>query len=339
MINNITLRAFKSFAQQTNIPFKRLNIISGINSSGKSSIIQSIRILNALIGGKPLQDAIPEGLGTRRDLTNNKFREDELAISMSLSNGRRYSFPVELNDIKNDTPVNILYISSDRIGGRTSLSIDHSCKLDCRGENSLKFLYILQDDLIPKDVRHENAEKANLLPNLIAWLKEITPGVSFKFDIQDKADTSYALYNDFRATNVGYGLSYTLPVILSLLWGSLNTESVVIIENPEAHLHPQGQSKIAELICKVAASGCQIIIETHSDHILNGVRVQTKKHETNSNNGISRDLVNLIHVSQDCETKDSSIYQIPIEENGRIYDAPDDFFNQFNIDRRFLMGF
>jgi predicted ATPase len=48
---------------------------------------------------------------------------------------------------------------------------------------------------------------------------------------------------------------------------------LIIIENPEAHLHPSAQSKIGKLLALAAQNGVQVIIETHSDHVLNGIRV------------------------------------------------------------------
>ena len=50
-----------------------------------------------------------------------------------------------------------------------------------------------------------------------------------------------------------------------------------MLENPEAHLHPKGQRKMGELIAQCAANGIQIFLETHSDHILNGIRIAVKQ--------------------------------------------------------------
>jgi predicted ATPase len=48
---------------------------------------------------------------------------------------------------------------------------------------------------------------------------------------------------------------------------------MLIVENPEAHLHPAGQSRLGRFLARVAGSGVQVIVETHSDHVLNGVRL------------------------------------------------------------------
>ena len=73
---------------------------------------------------------------------------------------------------------------------------------------------------------------------------------------------------------------------------------MLIIENPEAHLHPHGISKLTELICLAAELGIQIIIETHSDHVINGVLVQCKRFEE-GNEGISKDNVKIYHFDRD----------------------------------------
>ncbi|MGO4420267.1 DUF3696 domain-containing protein [Streptomyces sp. MCAF7] len=52
---------------------------------------------------------------------------------------------------------------------------------------------------------------------------------------------------------------------------------MVLLENPEAHLHPQGQTQMATLAAAAAAQGAQVIIETHSDHVINGVRLAVKQ--------------------------------------------------------------
>ena len=65
-----------------------------------------------------------------------------------------------------------------------------------------------------------------------------------------------------------------MPIVTLLL--TAKPDDILIIENPEAQLHPSGQAKLAELMSLVASHGVQLIVETHSDHIINGVRVATK---------------------------------------------------------------
>lgn len=78
-----------------------------------------------------------------------------------------------------------------------------------------------------------------------------------------------------RPANVGYGVSYALPIIVAgLVTGKGRT---LIIYSPEAHLHPRAQARIGAFLAQMAASGTQVLIETHSDHVMDGVRIAVKE--------------------------------------------------------------
>ena len=112
-------------------------------------------------------------------------------------------------------------------------------------------------------------------------MTEISPGVRLNVKRYSEMDlmtfgVTYSLghqvaSSEYRPTNVGFGITYALPIVVSVL--SARPGSLVIIENPEAHLHPRGQVKMGELLCQASAAGIQILIETHSDHVLNGIRL------------------------------------------------------------------
>src|SRR5260221_6265573 len=78
-----------------------------------------------------------------------------------------------------------------------------------------------------------------------------------------------------RPQNVGYGLSHVLPILTACL--GAQTGALLLIENPESHLHPSGQSAMGEFLAQVASAGIQLIVETHSDHVLNGIRRAVKR--------------------------------------------------------------
>ncbi len=84
---------------------------------------------------------------------------------------------------------------------------------------------------------------------------------------------SFATSNQYRATNVGFGITYVLPILVAIL--SSRAGALLLIENPEAHLHPKGQAEMGALLARAASCGIQVLIETHSDHVLNGIRVAT----------------------------------------------------------------
>lgn len=52
---------------------------------------------------------------------------------------------------------------------------------------------------------------------------------------------------------------------------------MLIVENPEAHLHPAGQSRIGFFLAMMAKAGVQVVLETHSEHVINGIRIAALK--------------------------------------------------------------
>ena len=122
----------------------------------------------------------------------------------------------------------------------------------------------------------------------------------------------------FRAVNVGFGLSYALPLIVALL--SVRGDDLVMIENPEAHLHPGGQTRVAELAARAAATGAQVVLETHSDHVLDGIRLAVR------NAVVPPDKVSLHYFCRD-DLK-VRVRTPVINRNGRLDSWPEGFFDQ-----------
>ena len=133
-------------------------------------------------------------------------------------------------------------------------------------------------------LRHPSSKTNQLLENVSLWLGEISNGIDISTKVYNELQQVNLTYNyiygdnrsnEFTPLNVGFGITYVLPIIVAIL--KSKPDDLLIIENPESHLHPAGQSKIAELCAIASSQGVQIIIETHSDHFLNGIRVATKK--------------------------------------------------------------
>lgn len=130
----------------------------------------------------------------------------------------------------------------------------------------------------------------------------------------------------FKPTNVGYGYSYVLPILVAGL--NAPKDGILIVENPEAHLHPQGQSVIAKFLACIALSGVQVFIETHSEHILNGIRVLMRQSVLAPND-----------VSVKFFFDDEKFFkEIIINEKGEVQEWPQDFFDQEERDLDVLLS-
>ena len=105
----------------------------------------------------------------------------------------------------------------------------------------------------------------------------------------------------------------------------------LIIENPEAHIHPRGQAELGRLLALCAQSGVQLFVETHSDHIINGVRVAVKKKQIDRHN-VAISFFN--RVSTDSSAPIYEQYSvcdtINIDDNGELSSYPEGFLDEWN---------
>ena len=179
----------------------------------------------------------------------------------------------------------LVYAQAERIGPRKFYPLSEVSArrgdLGARGEYTWNFLNDHQNErLAADDPRRQRASGRRVIDVVDHWLQDVSPGAHLQLEAVSAADAVIAGFaferpgdvtsQRHRATNVGFGLSYVLPVVLALL---SEPGTLCLIENPEAHLHPRGQTKLAELAVRAAAAGVQVFAETHSDHFLDGVRL------------------------------------------------------------------
>lgn len=122
--------------------------------------------------------------------------------------------------------------------------------------------------------------------------------------------------------DVGFGVSQVLPVVVELL---SRRESVVCVEQPETHLHPRLQSRLADLFihsANEAGRSNQLIIETHSEHVM--LRIQRRIRE----GAISPDAVSVLYVDQSA-TGRTELKRLRLDEDGDFLDEwPQGFFDE-----------
>ncbi|MDO6427241.1 DUF3696 domain-containing protein [Thalassotalea sp. 1_MG-2023] len=345
MFNLVSLKGFKSF-RDLDLPLKNLTLFSGLNNSGKSSIIQSIRMYARASEGK---SPYIDGFGTIKEL-RSKFVNPESLIEISLQHDRNGIDTLALHE-KDElqiyptlSPI-ISYLSADRLGPQTFLPLSNDensiPKLGDRGEYVYEFIDKLAWSIVPQSILHECSEGETLPLALKGWLSEISPNLEFHYIFNKKADIAQAEFNSYRSKNVGFGISHALPVIASLLghvaqrplhdwdfdWGKewdqrRENSTLVLIENPETHIHPKGQTAMGVLIALAASHGAQIIVETHSDHLMDGIRLACK------NKLISHDKVIFHYLSKESIDSETNIQTPKMDENGKLDFWPNGFFDQ-----------
>ncbi|MEL6723328.1 MAG: DUF3696 domain-containing protein [Pseudomonadota bacterium] len=362
MLEYLHIKNFKTLAD-AGFPLARLNVFSGLNGMGKSSVIQALLLLrqsyerHTLIQqGLLLNDDYAE-LGLGKDIFYSDSQDDTISFILrwqSRSSADQFVFtyqtdtnllPIETCNLSGDLSELSLfcdgfsYLSAERLGPRHHhrLSSHHVKNLNTLGiQGEYTVHYIAVHGVKPLSIpglQHANAINASLLANLEAWMAELSPGLKIRATVHTELNTAALEYafiqgNDrtdfFKPQNVGFGLSYILPVVTQIL--SAKPGDLLIIENPESHLHPAGQSLLGRLCVLAAASGVQLIIESHSDHFLNGIRVAVKQRV------ISPDQVSLFFLQRAMEAAQhvSEVLSPEIDQAGRIDHWPADFFDEWD---------
>lgn len=200
--------------------------------------------------------------------------------------------------------------------------------------DDVEFENLLHKDSITIDtVTGKEITNKTLINQINLWMGEISPNVNVR---TTSISSDYILLeyvykqpnfgntNRYKPENVGFGISYGLPIVVSLL--SAKPGELIIIENPESHIHPRGQAELGKLIAKVAMNDVQVIVETHSDHILNGIRVAVKEEE------ISNEKVVLFYFERiiDADEQYSKITNIEIDSAGELSEYPPNMLDEWS---------
>ena len=356
MLRRVHLSNFKCFGR-LDLEFAPLTLLCGVNGMGKSSVLQALLVLRqsaaagALDRGHLVLDDELADLGTGRDALYEFAEEDaikfglvgdphteplQIAFDYAREADRlrvRGSGGVSLGQWESLPPfADLHHVAAERIGPRKIHEQSDTAALRSalgpRGEHALNYLAAHHDDLLPVlDPRLDEADTNRHRDVVDYWLRKITPGASLKIERIEAADALIGGFTfdragdvetrRYRATNVGFGLSYVLPVIAALL---APAGTLCLIENPEAHLHPGGQTKIAELAARAAAAGLQVVMETHSDHVLDGVRIAVV-------DGLLKPDDTRFHYFE--QENGQSVVRTPqVNSEGRLSSWPEGFFDQ-----------
>ena len=228
----------------------------------------------------------------------------------------------------------IHYVSADRIGPKDfylKSTLDKFPNVGARGEFTANLLYKKQGDLV-NDRLCLGEDAKTLITQTEAWLSKVFGGAKLEIP-SSKSSVLELLFNTsaskdrFKPANVGFGFHSVLPIIVS---GLIAKEGeILIVENPEIHLHPRAQSELTKFLAKVSSCGVQVLVESHSDHILNGLRIAVLDKIINSED------LSVLYFQNNLE---NPVVQIPVQPDGGIEKWPDDFFDQTSKDFERLFG-
>lgn len=369
MIRSIRVSNFKSL-QDVTCPLGMLNIFTGLNGMGKSTFLQVLLLLvqtwerPQLLGKGLLLNGPLISLGRGKDvlcdyadneiITFHLIWDDQAELLLechadAVSDILTYNSNDEMrqgwNRLGEDS---VHYIPSERITPQTvypaSLSsIREYDVLGQHGEYTAHYIaeYALSSLRIP-GLKHPQSSSLTLLTNIDAWMGEISPNIRVCANYNQNSNTVSLGYkfnfgtnvsDEYKPQNVGFGITYVLPVVTSLL--KSQPGEILIIENPETYLHPAGQSVLGRLCALAAANGVQLLIETHSDHFINGVRVAVKQKTT----PVENTKIYYVEPQTGENSHKRDMQAINIDEYGRLDNLPKGFCDEWDNMLDKLLGY
>ena len=350
MIRSFEVRNFKAFKDLT-LRLGQLVLLSGVNSSGKSSVLQALRLAELAMTRGPtvqLNHLMGLELGETTDVLNREALAQDIELAVHTDGGVDRLRLIAPDDQDRSVALEVLppvpglaegrrwqvdtYLGAERVGPRDILEIapDGGTRVDVgvRGEFTAHMLDLFDRRRVPDALLHPSTDEIPLKPTLgsqsEAWLSSIVHPTRIRSTWLPQTSAAALQFRDLdvtaewvRPANVGFGLTHCLPIIVAALGSTPG--AVFIVENPEAHLHPRAQSEIGKFLARVAASGVQTIVETHSDHVLNGVRVAVAAEQLLS----AEDVV--VHFFGAAGTGPT---EITLNGNGSLSVWPSGFFDQ-----------
>ncbi len=354
MITELQITNFKCFGKAKPFEFSKLNLLTGINGRGKSSLLQALLILSQSARKNPLLEKLfikgeLINLGNFDDIKNSEtprgeniqfnFTFFEIIDEFKIEYTENPDDSLYANLVKDQYNIELLskkikpihFVSADRLGPVNYVektTLPTFVNVGPRGEHTINILAnsINLDNV--NDVLYRGNDSKSIIQQTIEWLGYILEGAKVEIKGKDKdSSVLYMLLNNknnaygYKPANVGFGYSYILPLIVTGLIAK--KDEIIIIENPEAHLHPRAQSRIAEFFAKVATCGVQVFIESHSEHILNGLRVNALNPEIS----IHHDELIIHYFNESFEAE-----KLIMDDKGKIANWPNGFFDQQEID-------
>lgn len=363
---NLSIEGYKCFKEETTFELNNITLLTGANSAGKSSVIQSLLLLKKISKGSItesnpwidldlndpnyalelgkyddiksrsdndyedfLNDSHPTDIGfvlnegkAKIELTHNKDTENNVKVS---------SDEQSIESFKKYLDKGFVYLNAERMAPHYMYkNTDNADYCDCHGTNTGNVIQKHENDNCSIKRAYSNSDKNKWSIELDNWINYIFPDVAVQV-VSSGEDHYQVKVLGNAATNVGFGITYALPILVSGL--TVPEGGMLLVENPEVHLHAKAQSNMGYFLARMAAAGVRVIIETHSEHVVNGIRRMIVEGKTE----MSHEDMTIYFFQNKQGIK--GIMEITMDEYGNLSDFPEDFFDQVRQDMFKLMEF
>jgi len=303
-------------------------------------------VVNKVSGRKSMEIGVHSVTDSFRWEFAGERSEMSMEISKVYVKAKMFENPKKLQCLTPETPdinnlleviKNLTYITAERIGPREFYALEDEQEVNSvgsSGEHAVGLLFNGRDKQVlteltiegtpPTRMRQVEARMQDFFPGCGLTVQQVPQANAVTLGIRTSDETDY-----HRPIHVGFGLTQVFPIVVAVL--SANKGDLILIENPEVHLHPAGQSLMGQFLYNASQAGVQIVLETHSDHVLNGIRRAVKS------KSVLPDQV-AIHFFSPRTEGVAQVFSPQLDSNGNLDAWPDGFFDQFDKDMDYFAG-
>ncbi|EJF4698517.1 AAA family ATPase, partial [Salmonella enterica] len=316
---------FKSLGATT-LLLSPLTILTGTNSSGKSSVLQALMLLikhSASVNQYSMEEVI-RFLADFSVIRNKKINAKSIIITAQDVENNTHSLTLNAENTDIDSRLGyqyeprvvgsepeLLYLNANRLGAQEMVPFSER-RVGGAGEYLFSTFDKMKHLPVP-DYLVKASESTTLAYQVSYWLKLITGTtselVTEKVGDQVKvAFTLKELEGSVSPLNLGAGMSYIAKVLIICLMAKKG--DLILLENPEIQLHPKAQAHLAIFLAFIASKGIQIIVETHCEHLINKLAYLVYEDEISTENVV-------LHYKPEV---DENFISLRINENGKFTD-------------------
>ncbi len=238
----------------------------------------------------------------------------------------------------------LTYITAERIGPREVYTLEDrqvASVVGPAGEYAASVLHWGRDEHVRDDLalpevpairlRQVEERMRTFFPGCAFELRQVPQANAVTLGLRNSKQTSF-----HRPIHEGFGLTQVLPIIIAAL--SASKEDILLIENPEVHLHPAGQALMGQFLADVARAKVQVILETHSDHVLNGIRRSVRAGRLTAEQVAIHFFRPRSTEPGQRSTEAAQVFSPVLDNSGNIDTWPEGFFDQFDKDMNYFAG-
>ncbi len=305
-------------------------------------------VVDKVNGRRTIEIAIEAGEQRCRWVFSGERSEMSMAIDLvAIGNSEsekpavlRYLLPIHEDQaisLLNHCLRGLTYITAERVGPREVYALEDrqiAAVVGPEGENAISVLHWGRDEPVLDSLmiqgvantrlRQVEARMGTFFPGCGLVLQQVPQTNSVTIGLRTSADSDF-----HRPIHVGFGLTQVLPIVIAAL--SAKKGDIILIENPEVHLHPAGQALMGQFLAGVAHAGVQVVVETHSDHVLNGIRRSVKAER------LAPEQV-AVHFFRPRSKGAAQVLSPQLDSSGNIDAWPEGFFDQFDKDMNYFAG-